>query len=237
MNAVTTIVKGLQKFVTDVNDPKSNAFGITNTRGQIVTREYLARYIQCWCRKENRFVLNRKANFEYFMSTAWLGQHATDTASQVGHCASLDETRWGDAPRLMREARRKAGKQVVDAVIANKPPVLTIDIVDPVTAEVMTEEIIGSPATEAVFESALPDESQPTVEFIPAGTPTSEPESSDPVTSKPLGKKEAAKHARKLAVIAEKQAQIKALEATAGDPAVDSAMLQLRRDVEMIVNG
>lgn len=84
-----------EKFAVDPE--KGNKWGITNDRGDLVTESYLRRYVQCWCRAEHGYVLNRKANFEFFMSDEFikpLVASGIKTASQIGKAASI-HPRWG----------------------------------------------------------------------------------------------------------------------------------------------
>jgi hypothetical protein len=99
-------VKGLKKFAGP-NGEDANEYGITNDRGQVVTTQYLARYIQCWCRTGDGYIDDRKANFAYFMSHAFLSAHATLTASQVGKAAASDP-RWNRVIPAGEEAAKKS---------------------------------------------------------------------------------------------------------------------------------
>lgn len=104
--------KGFQKFA-EAGDDAANPYGITNSRGQVVTNGYLSRYIQCWCRQGDGYVKDRKANFTYFMSDAFLSQHVGKTASQIGKAASTD-ARWGLTPKTKK----------VDVNIATADPIV-----------------------------------------------------------------------------------------------------------------
>ena len=97
-----------------------NRFGIKNDRGETVTNEYLRRYIQCWCRKEHGYSLNRKANFDYFMSDAWLETQRGKTASQVGKAASIHE-RWG------KLSKQTAGSPQAAAPAPSTPAVTMVE--------------------------------------------------------------------------------------------------------------
>lgn len=136
----TESVKGLQKFAASAADEKANKFGICNSRGELVTNSYLSRYVQCWCRKENGYVKDRKANFTYFASDAWLATMVGKTASQVGKAASLD-ARWN----------------------LHKPA--TGLPAQPVTKDAIPEETIAAVPVEQVFETSL--ESEPAGEPAP----------------------------------------------------------------------
>ena len=83
--------KALVKFESETT--VGNNYGITNSKGQVVTAEYLARYIHCWCRASNGFRHNRKENIAFFTSAEFLSTCAGLTASQVGHKAALSP-RW-----------------------------------------------------------------------------------------------------------------------------------------------
>jgi hypothetical protein len=91
-----------------------NTYGIVNDDGQIVTLDYLRRYIHCWCRVSDGFTTNRKANIAYFMSAEFLSAHKGMTASQIGHAASLD-ARWDrhvdPSAKPTRTAKQPAVKQ------------------------------------------------------------------------------------------------------------------------------
>ena len=76
----------------------SNRFAISNGSGQVVSEDYLRRYIHCWCRASNGFTHNRSANIAYFMSDEFLSQHKGKTASQIGKAASLSP-RWNPEPK------------------------------------------------------------------------------------------------------------------------------------------
>jgi hypothetical protein len=91
--AVESSRSSFRKFAS-AGDKDANPYGITNSRGEIVTSAYLRRYVQCWCRQGDGFVKNRNENFAYFDSPEFLGQHVGKTASQIGKIASQDE-RWG----------------------------------------------------------------------------------------------------------------------------------------------
>jgi len=134
----TPKVTGLVKFATDAADERANKFGICNNRGELVTSAYLDRYVQCWCRKENGYTLNRKENFVYFRSEAFLSTMVGKTASQVGKVASLD-SRWG----------------VIIKKTAAKTPATTGEPAP--TVETSTAEV--PPTSETVFESTPPAES------------------------------------------------------------------------------
>jgi len=85
-----------------------NRFNIVNSNGQVVSEDYLRRYIHCWCRTSNGFTYNRKANIAYFMSDAFLSQHVGKTASQIGKIASKSE-RW-TAPVAAKKVRTQKTK-------------------------------------------------------------------------------------------------------------------------------
>lgn len=72
----------------------ANPYSIRNSTGDLVSMDYLRRYIHCWCRVSDGFIHNRKANIEYFMSPAFLTPLKGKTASEIGKIASLDP-RWG----------------------------------------------------------------------------------------------------------------------------------------------
>jgi hypothetical protein len=76
-------------------DVESNDWNhvILNSRGERVTKEYMNRYIQCWCRQGDGFTHNRRDNFKYFMSDEFLSANAGKTASQIGKIASMSD-RW-----------------------------------------------------------------------------------------------------------------------------------------------
>jgi hypothetical protein len=82
----------------------SNRFGITNSRGEVVSEDYLRRYIHCWCRAEHGFTHNRKENIAYFMSDEFLSQHPGKTASQIGKIASQSE-RWNAPAKAKAKAK------------------------------------------------------------------------------------------------------------------------------------
>lgn len=106
-NAAGVPAKGvLQKFAESEQDEKANQYDIRNERGDLVTRAYLSRYIQCNCRQGNGFVANRKENFAYFMSDAFLSECRGMTANEVGRKAAADP-RWGDGPATVK-AQAKA---------------------------------------------------------------------------------------------------------------------------------
>ena len=125
----------LRKFAEPV-DPDANPWGITNDRGQLVTRSYLSRYIQCWCRKPDGFVLNRKENFAFFMTDAFMNQHRGKHASEVGHEASKS-TLWGNTGQKGRPSgahKAFVSLQEGAAIVAQQgvtPPVME-SAVDPV---------------------------------------------------------------------------------------------------------
>lgn len=87
----------LVKFVKSESDSKANKFDIRNSDGELVSMDYLRRYIHCWCRVSDGYTHNRKTNIEYFMSDTFLAQHRGKTASQVGKAASID-ARWNITP-------------------------------------------------------------------------------------------------------------------------------------------
>ena len=120
--------KGFQKFA-EAGDDAANPYGVTNSRGQVVTNGYLSRYIQCWCRQGDGFTKNRKENFAYFMSDAFLSQHAGKTASQIGKAASID-ARWGLTP--------KPKKQDVNIATAD-PIAVNLTVESPIAAEIEAE--------------------------------------------------------------------------------------------------
>ena len=76
----------------------TNRFGITNGSGQVVSEEYLRRYVHCWCRTSNGFTHNRSENIAYFMSDEFLALHPGKTASQIGKIAS-QSPRWNPEPK------------------------------------------------------------------------------------------------------------------------------------------
>jgi hypothetical protein len=78
-----------------------NPFGVCNSHAIEVTPEYLSRYVQCWCRKADGFVYNRKANIAYFTSPEFVNAHPGLTASQLGKVASLD-ARWNAPVELVK---------------------------------------------------------------------------------------------------------------------------------------
>lgn len=122
-NAAGVPVKGvLQKFAESADDAKANQYGICNERGELVTRQYLSRYIQCNCRQGNGFVANRKENFAYFMSDAFLSECRGMTANEVGRKAAASP-RWGDGP-----AAAKAQAKALSAAVthAAKPAGATV---------------------------------------------------------------------------------------------------------------
>lgn len=123
--AQPVVRKGFQKFA-EAGDGAANPYGITNSRGQIVTNGYLSRYIQCWCRQGDGFVKNRKENFAYFMSDAFLSQHVGKTASQIGKAASID-ARWGLTP--------KPKKQDVNIATAD-PIAVNLPVESPIAVEI-----------------------------------------------------------------------------------------------------
>jgi hypothetical protein len=93
---------------------KGNKWGITNDRHELVTEAYLRRYIQCWCRSEHGFTLNRKANFDFFMTDAFikpLVAAGIKTASRIGKAAS-ESPLWG---------RAKTATPAVVAVVGDSP--------------------------------------------------------------------------------------------------------------------
>lgn len=120
--------KGFRKFA-DLGDNDANPYGITNSRGQVVTKGYLSRYIQCWCRKGDGYHKDRSANFAYFMSDEFLSQHADKTASQIGKAASIDP-RWGLAPK---PAKPDTNIATADPVAVNIPAPVEVE------AEAVTE--------------------------------------------------------------------------------------------------
>jgi hypothetical protein len=170
-------VKGLVKFADSLADEQANAYGIQNSRGQIVTNTYLARYIQCWCRVGNGYTANRKANFAHFMSAEFLSNCTGLTASQVGRKASLDE-RWGIPAKISRKAGAPAPAQepvipvelvsvdelaesinarfesvmaAVDTAIASEPAEQVVVEATPVVSElVVVSEPVSQPAEEPV---------------------------------------------------------------------------------------
>ncbi len=154
---------GLQKFAPSATDPKANKFGITNSRGEGVTREYLNHYVQCWCRLPEYENPNRKVFFAYFASDKFLSTCVGLTASQVGHKASIDP-RWG----LNKTAKRPIGaaKPAASAPADQQPEVPA----DPAPVEPTFEQTLAE-------EPAITDESvsQPTGE-PEAITPASNPE-------------------------------------------------------------
>ena len=111
--------KGFQKFA-EAGDDAANPYGITNSRGQIVTNGYLSRYIQCWCRQGDGFTKDRKANFTYFMSDEFLSQHVGKTASQIGKAASISP-RWGTAPKPKKQDVNIA---TADPIAVNMPAIV-----------------------------------------------------------------------------------------------------------------
>lgn len=100
-------MSSLIKFENEVGGV-GNEFGIVNSAGQVVTRDYLRRYIHCWCRVSDGFVYNRKQNIEYFMSNEFLAKHRGKTASQVGKAASMSD-RWNE-PVEKKITTKSAGK-------------------------------------------------------------------------------------------------------------------------------
>lgn len=133
---------GLVKFAVDAADPKANKFGIVNGRGELVTTQYLARYIQCWCRQENGYVKNRKENFAYFMSNAFLSTCIGMTASQVGKKASVD-ARWG----IAKKAQPADAPLPIDPALQIEPTFETIVAGEPV-------EEVSAPADQLISEPA-----------------------------------------------------------------------------------
>jgi hypothetical protein len=92
-----------------------NRFGIVNSDGEVVSEDYLRRYIHCWCRVSDGFTHNRKANIEYFMSDEFLAAHPGATASQIGKFASLSD-RWNAIPA---KPARDAHAEFVAASLAD----------------------------------------------------------------------------------------------------------------------
>jgi hypothetical protein len=76
-----------------------NRFGIVNSKGEVVSEDYLRRYIHCWCRKDDPMynVPNRGQIIDHFMSDEFLSKHLGKTASQIGKIASIDPI-WGSKP-------------------------------------------------------------------------------------------------------------------------------------------
>ena len=72
----------------------NNRFGICNSKGEIVSEDYLRKYIHCCCRVSAGYTLDRKSNIEYFMSDEFLSANSGKTACQIGIIASKSE-RWG----------------------------------------------------------------------------------------------------------------------------------------------
>lgn len=134
-----------QKFAADADDKKANRYNIRNTRGELVTMEYLNRYVQCWCRIGDGFNNDRKANFVYFSSHEFLKQHVGETASAVGRAAAAD-LRWSK--------NRKSAAPAAAPVAAE-----TLVVPDaPATPAVMTpeEEIADLQAKAAALDPADP---------------------------------------------------------------------------------
>jgi hypothetical protein len=75
----------LYKFASDKTP--GNKWGIMNSTDEVVTVEYLRRYIHCWNRIQDGFVHDRKHNIAYFLSDAFLLTCGGLTASQVGQKA------------------------------------------------------------------------------------------------------------------------------------------------------
>jgi hypothetical protein len=74
----------------------SNSGGIVNSRGIELTKEYVSKYCQCWCRIPWGFAqADRKAIIASYLTPEylqWAGEHGM-TGSQIGHACSLD-LRW-----------------------------------------------------------------------------------------------------------------------------------------------
>ena len=116
VKAATPERKGFRKFA-ELGENDANPYGITNSRGQVVTKGYLSRYIQCWCRKGDGYSKNRSENFRYFMSDEFLSQHADKTASQIGKAASIDP-RWGLTPK---PTKQNVNIATADPIAVNLP--------------------------------------------------------------------------------------------------------------------
>jgi hypothetical protein len=85
-------MSGLNKFASE--SVAGNKFGIVNSRGEVVTMEYLRRYLHCWCRVADGFVSTKRHEIiEHYMSDAVLTRCKGMTASQIGKACSLDP-RW-----------------------------------------------------------------------------------------------------------------------------------------------
>jgi hypothetical protein len=87
----------MAKVAAIVNKFGENKWGFTNSRGEELAREYLVRYVQCWCRKDEGYVTNRASNMAYFTSDEFFAKCAArgvKTGSEVGHVAALDASRW-----------------------------------------------------------------------------------------------------------------------------------------------
>jgi hypothetical protein len=122
--------KGFQKF-------GENPYGITNDKGESVTPAYISRYVQCNCRENTPnvgdYTHNRKGNFEFFRSAAFLSQCVGMHANAVGKKAATDYTRWNMVP-LVGGTSGKARKQqkqqpVAPATDAAVPDAAALDAV------------------------------------------------------------------------------------------------------------
>jgi hypothetical protein len=84
----------------------TNVAGITNSRGQELTKEYVSKYIQCWCRLPWGFAqANRKEIIASYLTPEYLIAAANRglTGSQIGKEASLD-LRWEKNAALRKVA-------------------------------------------------------------------------------------------------------------------------------------
>jgi hypothetical protein len=74
-----------------------NEFGIHNTKGETLTREYIAEYVSGYCRPIEQFSHNRKANMEFFKSNQFLSRFQNQLVSEVAKAAKTDKC-WGMIP-------------------------------------------------------------------------------------------------------------------------------------------
>jgi hypothetical protein len=96
----------------------TNVAGITNSRGQELTKEYVSKYIQCWCRIPWGFAqANRKEIIASYLTPEYLIAAANRglTGSQIGKEASLD-LRWekNAALRKVTPVEQKVEVEEVD---------------------------------------------------------------------------------------------------------------------------